>query len=86
MEKQTSGVQSVERMFKLIELLSAKKEMSIKELSEKAVAINNSSLLGTVKFACDREDLSFFTDKIEYVDLSKDPYFSELFVENMMFL
>ena len=57
-----------------------------KELSEKAVAINNSSLLGTVKFACDREDLSFFTDKIEYVDLSKDPYFSELFVENMMFL
>ena len=36
MEKQTSGVQSVERTFRLIELLSAKKEMSIKELSEKA--------------------------------------------------
>ena len=30
MEKQTTGVQSVERTFKLIELLSAKKEMSIK--------------------------------------------------------
>lgn len=36
MEQQTSGVQSVERTFKLIELLSAKKEMAIKELSEKA--------------------------------------------------
>ena len=56
-----------------------------KELTEKAIAINNSSLLGTVKFACERSDLSRFTDKIEYVDLSQDSHFSDLFVENMLF-
>ena len=55
------------------------------ELSDKAIAINNSSLLGTVKYACERTELSFFTDKIKYVDLSCDSYFSELFIENMMF-
>ena len=56
-----------------------------KELSNKAIAINNSSLLGTVKFACESGDLSFYTDKIKYVDLSCDSYFSSLFIENMMF-
>lgn len=56
-----------------------------KGLTDKAVAINNSSLLGTVKFACERGDLSRFTDKIEYVDLSQDSCFSDLFVENMLF-
>jgi uncharacterized 2Fe-2S/4Fe-4S cluster protein (DUF4445 family) len=55
------------------------------ELADKAVPINNSSLLGTVKFACDRCSLSFYTDNIEYIDLSSDPYFSELFIQNMMF-
>ncbi len=56
-----------------------------KELSDKAIAINNSSLLGTAKFACEQGDLSFYTDRIKYIDLSSDPYFSELFIENMTF-
>lgn len=55
------------------------------ELADKTVALNNSSLLGTIKYACDGGDLSRFTDTIEYVDLSANPYFTDLFVENMMF-
>jgi len=56
-----------------------------KELREKTVAVNNSSLLGTVKYACGDGDVSVIRDKIRYVDLSTDSYFSELFVENMIF-
>ncbi|MBQ9692030.1 MAG: DUF4445 domain-containing protein [Clostridia bacterium] len=55
------------------------------ELADKTVALNNSSLLGTIKYACEGGDLSRFTDTIEYVDLSANPYFTDLFVENMMF-
>ncbi len=54
-----------------------------KELKEKCVAINNSSLLGTVKFATEKNDLSCFIKKAEYVDLSSDKYFSDLFIENL---
>ena len=56
-----------------------------KELKEKCVAINNSSLLGTVKYACEKNDLTIYTDNSTYVDLSADSDFSELFIENMMF-
>ena len=55
------------------------------ELISKTVAINNSSLLGTVKFALDGGDLLRITSGIRYVDLSADPYFSDQFIENMMF-
>jgi len=55
------------------------------ELAEKTIALNNSSLLGTIKYACEGGDLSRFTDSIKYIDLSANPYFTDLFVENMMF-
>ncbi len=54
-------------------------------LASKTVPINNSSLLGTVKFALEQNDLSVYTRNTEYVDLSSSRYFSDLFIENMMF-
>ncbi len=56
-----------------------------KELKDKCVPINNSSLLGTVKYALEKNDLSVFTENSEYINLSSDKYFSDLFMENMMF-
>ena len=56
-----------------------------KELEKKAAAINNSSLKGTIKYACEGERLAPFIDKVEYVDLADSSCFSKLFVENMMF-
>lgn len=54
-----------------------------KELTNKCTALNNSSLLGTVKYATEKNML--FTNNIRYVDLSAHPVFSDLFIENMMF-
>ena len=56
-----------------------------RELAHKTVALNNSSLQGTVKYACEGGSPERFADMIKYVDLSATPYFSELFMENMMF-
>lgn len=56
-----------------------------KELAYKTIALNNSSLQGAVKYACDGGDIDRFANMIKYVDLSSSPYFSELFMENMMF-
>ena len=56
-----------------------------KELMDRCVAINNSSLLGAFKYACEGNDLSVYLDNAEYVDLSSDAAFTELFVENMFF-
>lgn len=56
-----------------------------KELAAKCVAVNNSSLLGTVKFACEKNDLAEFTENAAYIDLSSNPLFSDLFIENMIF-
>lgn len=56
-----------------------------KELKDKCVATKNSSLLGTVKYACENNDLSVYVDSSAYVDLSANPIFSDLFIENMMF-
>lgn len=55
------------------------------ELRDRCVAINNSSLLGTVKYACEKNDLSFYTENSTYVDLSLNSEFSDLFIKNMMF-
>ncbi len=55
------------------------------ELKDKCESINNSSLLGTVRYAFEENDLSSITEKAEYIDLSSDKYFSDLFIENMMF-
>ena len=56
-----------------------------RELAGKTVALNNSSLQGTVKYACEGGDIERFTKTVRYVDLSSDPYFSEAFMMNMMF-
>lgn len=54
-------------------------------LSEKFIPADNSSLSGLVKFAVSETDLSWITDKSEYIDLSSDTDFSELFINNMFF-
>ena len=55
-----------------------------KELKEKCISINNSSLLGTVKYICEQNDLSHITAIAEYIDLSENSDFSHKFIENMM--
>lgn len=64
---------------------AAKTGLLPKELKGKCIAINNSSLLGTVKYACEKNDLAVYVDNSTYVDLSANPIFSDLFIENMMF-
>jgi uncharacterized 2Fe-2S/4Fe-4S cluster protein (DUF4445 family) len=54
------------------------------QLMEKCVAVKNSSLLGTAKYAYEKNDLSEYL-RAEYIDLSADPHFSDRFVENMLF-
>lgn len=56
-----------------------------RELKEKCEAIKNSSLLGTVKYALEQNDLDAFKNKARYVDLSSNSTFSDFFIENMMF-
>ena len=56
-----------------------------KELKEKCVAINNSSLLGTAKFAYEKNNLNSYVENAEYVDLSTNLGFSDLFIKNMKF-
>lgn len=56
-----------------------------RELKNKFTPINNSSLLGTVKYAYEKNIFSVFTENAEYVDLSADVLFGELFIENMLF-
>ncbi len=55
-----------------------------KELKEKCVSINNSSLLGTVKHICEQNNLSHITAIAKYIDLSESTDFSHKFIENMM--
>ena len=56
-----------------------------KELKDKIVVLNNSSLLGTVKYACEQNDLSVYLKNAEYIDLSTNEFFSDLFINNMEF-
>jgi len=56
------------------------------ELKEKCLAINNSSLLGTVKYACESNSLSGYIENAEYIDLSPSEAFSNEFLKNMNFL
>lgn len=56
-----------------------------KELSDRFLPINNSSLLGVVKFACEKNDLAEIAKKAEFIDLGEDNLFSELFFANMAF-
>lgn len=56
-----------------------------KELAAKTVALNNSSLQGTIKLATEDDNLDNFINTIKYVDLSSNQYFAELFMRNMGF-
>ncbi len=56
-----------------------------KELKGRCKSLGNSSLLGTVSFAASQTDLTAITKKAEYIDLSANPLFSELFISNMLF-
>lgn len=56
-----------------------------KELKDKIIVLNNSSLLGTVKYACEQNDLSVYLKNAEYIDLSTNDFFSQKFIENMDF-
>ena len=56
------------------------------ELADRFEPINNSSLLGTIKFALgNTSPLEEITSKAEFIDIGADKLFSELFFENMMF-
>lgn len=55
------------------------------ELQSKYVTLNNSSLLGTVRFACEQNDLSAYINNAEYIDLAENSMFSKLFIDNMKF-
>ena len=55
------------------------------ELAAKAVPINNSSLQGLVRYATVGGKIEQLVEQVEYIDLSTDPYFSDLFIENMLF-
>ncbi len=56
-----------------------------KEIKDKCKALNNSSLLGTVKYALELNDLSVYTKNAEYIDLSTNVNFTNLFINNMEF-
>ncbi len=56
-----------------------------KELINRAVPLNNSSLLGAIRYATEGGNLRRFTENISYVDLTESPYFSDLYMENMLF-
>lgn len=55
------------------------------KLASKCVAISNSSLLGAVKYACNKNNLEKIVENAEYIDLSSNATFSQLFIENIMF-
>lgn len=55
------------------------------ELRGRILPINNSSLLGTVKYACEGGALSDYIENALYVDLATNDFFMDLFIENMEF-
>ncbi len=54
-------------------------------LADRCVPISNSSLLGAIKFATDKNDLFEITKKARSVDLATSERFSSLFIENLSF-
>lgn len=55
------------------------------ELRGRIQSIDNSSLLGTVKYACGERALSEYIENAGYVDLATDDFFMDLFIEHMEF-
>ncbi len=56
-----------------------------RELKEKTEPINNSSLLGTVKYSIEKNELSQYIKNAQYIDLATNSEFSDLFINNMEF-
>ena len=56
------------------------------ELKEKTEPINNSSLLGTIKYSIEKNELSDYIKNAQYIDLATNSEFSDLFIRNMEFL
>ena len=56
-----------------------------KELADRFVPVNNSSLLGTVKYACEKNGIAEIAKSAEFIDLGMDNMFSEFFFNNMSF-
>ena len=54
-------------------------------LKEKTIPIKNSSLLGTVKYSIEKNQLQKYLQNAKYIDLSLNPRFSEFFIDNMEF-
>ncbi len=55
------------------------------ELSDAFVPLNNSSLLGCVKYACEKNDLADIVRRAEYIDLGANDIFTKMFFDNMAF-
>jgi uncharacterized 2Fe-2S/4Fe-4S cluster protein (DUF4445 family) len=55
------------------------------KLKQRTRAVGNSCLLGTAKFAFNREPLPPFFSNAKYIDLSTSKTFNKLFIENMYF-
>ena len=55
------------------------------ELKEKTEPVNNSSLLGTVKYSVEKNEISELIQNAKYIDLATNPKFSDLFIGNMEF-
>ena len=55
------------------------------QLQTKSIALGNSSLLGTVRYACEQTDLAPPLARLQSVDLAADPLFSDLFMKNLSF-
>lgn len=56
-----------------------------RQFLNRCIAVSNSCLHGTVKYACENTDLSVYTEKAEYLDLADNETFSDLFISSMMF-
>ncbi len=59
-------------------------------LADRCTPVGNSSLLGTARYAhagvsCEGGDLAALIANAAYIDLAADPYFTERFMEGMMF-
>ncbi len=55
------------------------------ELKDRCVSVGNSSLLGAVKWVFEKNNLSHLVQMATYTDLAKSKFFSDTFMENMMF-
>ena len=92
-----SGMDAIGEKFKnnqvyLPEVLIAAKAMNegiavLKPLlAENGIRATGKVCIGTVKYALEKNPLNEICTKARYVDLSESPSFSELFIENIMFL